>query len=99
MRLEDQAQIGRVDVLLIPVGGNFTIDAGVAAETCRRLNPRVVIPMHYRNERCPDSPVAGVDDFLALTETIRREVTSAVEFSKDTLPEAMEVVVLKPPGR
>lgn len=93
---QNQADIGAVDLLLIPVGGNFTIDANVAAQTCRRLNPRVTIPMHYRNDRCPEFPVAGVDDFLALVERVKQEDSSEAEFRTDTLPEAMKVVVLRP---
>jgi len=93
---QNQKDIRSVDLLLVPVGGNFTIDAKVAAETCRLLNPRVVIPMHYRNDRCREFPVAGVDDFVGLMETVKREDTSEAEFRSDTLPEATEVVVLRP---
>jgi L-ascorbate metabolism protein UlaG (beta-lactamase superfamily) len=93
---QNQADIGAVDLLLVPVGGNFTIDAKVAAETCGILDPRVVIPMHYRNERCPEFPVAGVDDFLALMQRVKRVDGSEAEFRTGTLPEATEVVVLKP---
>jgi len=93
---QNQADVGAIDLLLVPVGGNFTIDAKVAAETCRILNPRVAIPMHFRNERCPEFPVAGVDDFVGLMKTVRREDTSEAEFRSDTLPETMEVVVLRP---
>ena len=42
------AEIGKVDIVLTPVGGNFTIDARVATEVCDKLTPRVIIPMHYR---------------------------------------------------
>jgi L-ascorbate metabolism protein UlaG (beta-lactamase superfamily) len=93
---QNYADIGAVDLLLVPVGGNFTIDAKIAAETCRTLNPRVVIPMHYRNERCPKFPVGRVDDFTALMDTVRQEGTSTAEFREDMLPQAMEVIVLKP---
>ncbi len=93
---QNQAEISPVDLLLIPVGGNFTIDARLAADTCRRLSPKVIIPMHFRNDRCPEFPVAGVEDFLALMEKVQRKDTSEVEFYKDSLPEDTEVVVLKP---
>jgi L-ascorbate metabolism protein UlaG (beta-lactamase superfamily) len=96
LRPEDQAEIGPAEVLLMPVGGNFTIDASVAAETCRVLKPKVVIPMHYRSKRCPDFPVAGVDDFLALMDKVRPADGSEVEFDKHSLPDTTEVVVLEP---
>ena len=38
------------DVLMIPVGGYYTIDAAGAAEVCRLLEPKITIPMHYRGE-------------------------------------------------
>ena len=93
---ESRGQIGPVDLLLVPVGGNYTIDAKVAAETCRALNPKVVIPMHFCNDRCPEFPVAGVEDFLALMERVKPQDSSEAEFDKGSLPQAMEVVVLKP---
>jgi hypothetical protein len=52
--------------------------------------------MHYRNERCPEFPVAGVDDFLALMQRVKRVDGSEAEFRTGTLPKATEVVVLKP---
>lgn len=41
-------KIGKVDVLLLPIGGTYTIDAAQAVEYVKRLNPAIVIPMHYR---------------------------------------------------
>ncbi len=42
-----EEDIGAVDILLIPVGGEFTIDADQAVEVAARLQPKIVIPMHY----------------------------------------------------
>ncbi len=42
------AKIGKVDVLLIPVGGTYTIDGNEAQEYVKRIQPKIVIPMHYR---------------------------------------------------
>ena len=53
------------DVLLIPVGGFYTMDAAVAADTVAQLQPRVVIPMHYRGEGFGFDPIDTVDAFLA----------------------------------
>ena len=47
---EQVEEIGDVDVLLIPVGGVATIDAPMAAEVVRQLQPKVVVPMHYKTE-------------------------------------------------
>ncbi len=55
--------IGAVNVLLIPVGGNYTIDAEVAADYVEKLMPDVVIPMHYY-EKDMDIDLDEVDVFL-----------------------------------
>lgn len=90
------AELGRVDILLIPVGGNFTIDARLAAEICGRLSPRVIIPMHYRNERCPNFPIATVDDFLEGKKGVKKLDASEVEFKPGKLPATTRIIVLKP---
>ncbi len=89
------AELGRVDILLIPVGGNFTIDAKVATEVCSKLAPKVIIPMHYRNERCSSFPVAGVDDFLQGKEGVSRLDISEVQFKQGELPASTQIIVLK----
>ena len=90
------AEIGLVDVLLIPVGGNFTIDADLAGRVADRIAPKVVIPMHFNNERCRDFPVAAVDDFRKKRQRVRTLDASEVEIKKDNLPAETETVVLKP---
>lgn len=65
--LSDEAveQIGDVDILMIPVGGHYTIDAKGAVEVVKQLQPRVTIPMHYDvpGLKLPKK-LATVDDFL-----------------------------------
>ena len=88
------AEIGGVDILLIPVGGFYTIDAKGAAKVCEQLSPKVVIPMHYKTAKC-DYPISGVDDFLKGRKNVRRLDVAEVEFKKEQLPSATETVVLK----
>lgn len=93
---ESQAEeLAPVDVLLVPVGGYYTIDAALATRVCDLLNPRVVIPMHFRNPEC-DFPIADVEPFLQGRPNVRRLDGSEVELKKETLPTATETVVLKP---
>jgi L-ascorbate metabolism protein UlaG (beta-lactamase superfamily) len=96
--LDDQtgAEIGPVDVLLTPVGGNFTVDAAVANQVCERLKPKVCIPMHFNNSRCPNFPVAGVDDFVSKRQKVRTVGASEVEITKEKLPATTETIVLEP---
>lgn len=58
-------QLVPVNVLLIPVGGNFTIDAEQAKEYVDRMMPDVVIPMHYKTKHT-DYDIDKVDAFLRL---------------------------------
>jgi L-ascorbate metabolism protein UlaG (beta-lactamase superfamily) len=50
LSLEQINEIGKVDMLLLPIGGRVTLDASGAAEVMKQLNPAVVIPMHYRTK-------------------------------------------------
>lgn len=87
--------LGRIDILLIPVGGYYTIDATVATEVCNQLTPRVIIPMHYKTDKCA-YPIAGVDEFLKGKKGVSRLDTSQVEFKPGELPASTQVIVLKP---
>jgi len=92
---EQVAEIGDVDVLLVPVGGFFTIDANVAGQVCDDLKPRVVIPMHYKTPKL-DFPIAGVDEFVKGKANVRALDSSEAEFKLGELPDATEIVVLQP---
>lgn len=60
-----RARLTNIDILLLPVGGFFTIDADTAARAARDIAPHVVIPMHYRTQANASWPIAPVDGFLA----------------------------------
>ncbi|MBE0430337.1 MAG: MBL fold metallo-hydrolase [Dehalococcoidia bacterium] len=88
-------EIGAVDILFVPVGGFYTIDAAIANRTVDQLNPRAVIPMHFRTARC-DYPIADVEDFLKGKADVTRLEGSEAEFEPDSLPAPTRVVVLQP---
>jgi len=92
---EDATALCPVDVLLVPVGGTFTIDHQGATEVVARLRPRIAIPMHYDTPKS-GFPLAPVDHFLAGKRRVRRLDSSEIEITKDTLPEPTEIVVLQP---
>ena len=84
-----------VEVLFIPVGGHFTIDAAQAAEIARSLpNVRVVIPMHYKTDRIEDWPIETVEPFLGMMDNARRIGQPQVSLSREDMPKALEVWVL-----
>lgn len=88
------AEIGIADILLIPVGGYYTIDAKVATQVCDKLTPRVVIPMHYKTKKC-GLPIAVVDEFLQGKKNVSRLDSSEVEFKPAELPATVEIMVLQ----
>jgi len=96
-RLSDSqaAELGKIDILLIPVGGFFTIDARAATEVCNRLKPKVVIPMHYKTARCA-YPITGVEEFLRGKKEVNRLDSSQVELKPGQLPATTKIIVLKP---
>lgn len=64
---ETLQKLGMIDVLLVPVGGFYTIDHKLALELCNMLKPKVVIPMHYKTNDSSKSiaeKIAGVLPFL-----------------------------------
>jgi L-ascorbate metabolism protein UlaG (beta-lactamase superfamily) len=87
-------EIGEVDVLMIPVGGFYTIDAKVATEVMNSLKPRLVIPMHFKTEKC-GFPITPVDDFMTGKTNVKKLQSSEIELTKDTLPASTEIQVLK----
>jgi L-ascorbate metabolism protein UlaG (beta-lactamase superfamily) len=88
-------EIGTVDILLIPIGSVFTIDAKMAGTVSDDLKPKVVIAMHCKTPKC-DWPLNTVDDFVAGKKNVRKLNSSEVEFKADKLPESTEIVVLQP---
>jgi L-ascorbate metabolism protein UlaG (beta-lactamase superfamily) len=61
-----EEQIGRIkgcDVLMVPVGGVYTVDAATVAELCRRIRPRIILPMHYYDEEHGLPELEGVEPF------------------------------------
>lgn len=58
--------VGALDVMLIPVGGYYTINAKAAKAVCDALAPKCVIPMHYRGASRGYPVLAEAEDFLAL---------------------------------
>jgi len=88
-------QAGKVDILLVPVGGFYTIDAAAATRVADQLRPKVIIPMHYKNDRCV-FPIAGVDGFLKGKKNVQQPDATEAEFTAGKLPVETRVLVLKP---
>lgn len=86
-------ELGPVDVVLVPVGGRFTIGPEEATEVIGQLTPRIVIPMHYKTDKC-GFPIEPVDAFLTGKTDIRRSSHSEVIIRKEDLPDACTFLYL-----
>ena len=86
-------EIGSVDVLFLPVGEVSTFSVNLAVETVRALEPRIVIPMHYKTEAL-NRELVTVDIFLKKMGTKEIEARSSITLSRSSLPANTEVVVL-----
>lgn len=90
---EQAEELGNIDVLLIPVGGVSTITASGAAEVVRQLEPKIVIPMHYKTGALKRE-LEPVEKFL--TEMGAKEVSPQpkVSITRANLPVTTQVVLL-----
>jgi L-ascorbate metabolism protein UlaG (beta-lactamase superfamily) len=88
--LED---MGKVDILMLPVGGVTTITAAMAAETIRKIEPKIVLPMHYKTTGSK-LELDPVDGFLKEMAQPVTEPKPKLNVNKNNLPLTMQVVVL-----
>ena len=95
---EQLTEIGHVDVLLVPVGGRYTITPTEAAEVVTQVGAKLVIPMHFATDGA-STDLNGPDEFLremAVAEATRQPKAVVTHSS---LPDEMQVVVLEARGR
>ncbi|MFH1100568.1 MAG: MBL fold metallo-hydrolase [Methanobacteriota archaeon] len=85
-------QLNDVDILFLPVGGTFTIDAEQAKQVVNAVKPRITIPMHYKIGGL-SLPVAGLDGFLEDNPTKVVRVGNEIDIEKDDLPKDEEIWV------
>ena len=92
---EQLEKIGAVDILLLPVGGLFTINASMAVEVLEQLKPTITIPMHYRTKAMGLMGLlfSPVDKFLSLSN--RATITMKdLTLTKEDLESYRGIVVL-----
>lgn len=93
---EQLDEIGDVDVLFVPVGGTFTVNAKEASSIISQIEPKIVIPMHYKLPGLK-LDLAEVKDFLKVMgqENITPQPKIKIT-SKDLTKEETEIIVLQP---
>lgn len=92
---EQRDLLGKIDLLLLPVGGIFTINPSTAADVMREVGASLTIPMHFRNSRC-HLDIAFLDDFLQYCGRVSFHDGSTIELVAGECPALPEVHVLKP---
>ncbi len=95
--LLDESQIKklyRCDVLLVPVGGFYTVGPEMAYGICKQIGPKVIIPMHFRYEGKGLEKVGPVEPFLNMfpKELIKYYPSGEITITKDT---EKQIAVLK----
>ena len=92
LRPEQRRAIGAVDLLFLPVGGGPTIGARAAATIVGELDPRWVVPMHYRTERI--GFLEPADEFIAAVgKSVRPEGPT---FETEELPQGGAPIAVMP---
>ena len=91
----DAPALEGVDVMIVPVGGYFTIDAATAKAIADEFSPKIVVPMHYKTGKC-GFPIAPVDDFTMLMGEFEDSMGSELELTAGSLPAGQKVIVLDP---
>jgi L-ascorbate metabolism protein UlaG (beta-lactamase superfamily) len=85
------AQLSDIDILFIPVGDVFTLNASGAWKVISKLKPRIVVPMHYRVGGLSLS-IKPVDEFVADAKRVQR-IGNEIDFERDDLPDEQQVWV------
>jgi len=90
--LDDEAveSIGDVDVLFIPIGGTFTVDDKSAWNVIKAINPKIIVPMHYKIGGL-SLPIAGIDAFLEQAKCKIVPVGNEIDIEKEEIPEEPEI--------
>ena len=86
-------EIGQVDVLLIPVGGIYTIDYKEAVELVNLIDPKLVIPMHYKTPATSFS-IDGAENFLDSVGSMDSAGKQEIEINADTFHPTSRVLLL-----
>lgn len=91
---EQARAIGTPDLLLIPVGGYYTIGPAEADKVIAQLKPRVVIPMHFKTHVNESWPIGTLDDYLK--GRAAKRPGAKVTVTKSSLPTTQETWALLP---
>ncbi|OGD83555.1 hypothetical protein A2572_00410 [Candidatus Collierbacteria bacterium RIFOXYD1_FULL_40_9] len=90
-------KLGSVDVLMTPVGGEYTIETETALETVKDISPGFMIPMHYKTEKSADSlnKLATLSHFLEKNKfPTTPESVHKIKLEQSSIPEDTQVLLM-----
>ena len=95
---EQIEKIGEVDILMIPVGGFYTLSAQEAVKVILQIEPKIIIPMHYQIEKLKlGKKLDGVDQFLKAMGVKEVEPLPKLAIKKKNLSaEEAKIIILNP---
>lgn len=88
-------EIGEVDILMVPVGGTYTIDSKGAAKVVSQIEPKIIIPMHYKISKLKIK-LDGVEEFLKEMGVKSTNPQDKLSIKKKDLLPGVNVIVLNP---
>lgn len=88
-------QMNGIDILLIPVGGVYTLSLKEALEVISDVEPKIIIPMHYKVPGL-NLDIRSLDEFAKEVGLTGKEAIDKLSINKKTLPEEEEIIILKP---
>lgn len=89
---KDLDEFKNINILLLPVGGYFTIDAEKGEELIRILNPDIIVPMHYKTSKL-DFPISPVEVFLKNKENVHKLDSMEIEIDKSKIENLKGILV------
>ena len=80
-------QLKKPDILLIPVGGYYTINAAQAAQVVGKLSPRVTVPMHYRSDTFGYPVIGRLEEYTSRCNNVIHYDTNVLTVDSSTRPQ------------
>jgi L-ascorbate metabolism protein UlaG (beta-lactamase superfamily) len=93
---EQLDKIGDIDILMIPIGGTYTINSAEAIKIMAQIEPKIIIPMHYKIPKL-NIKLDGVDNFLKDLGIKNLETLPKLSIKKkDISTEEAKIIILEP---
>jgi L-ascorbate metabolism protein UlaG (beta-lactamase superfamily) len=95
MKYGELEELGEIDILIVPVGGNTVMSASQAAKVVNEIEPKIVIPSHFKmNDLILD--LDGVEKFVKEMGGKKEELDKLTVKKKDLVEEGTKVILLEP---